>query len=119
MLITNNLYGGVNVTYCPADICKDFLNQVKRNRCTDVRALINDRTLHGKPQLGGGMWYKSLDDLPEDLRTSVMASLAMLKAHTGQNALFPRTEYASTTWRDMGASAVTYWAEKHTYMIEV
>lgn len=119
VLITHDLYGGINVTYCPADICKDFLNQVKRNRCTDVRALINDRTLHGKPQLGNGLWYKSLDDLPEDLRTSVMASLAMLKAHTGQNTLFPRGEYASTTWRDMCASSVTYWAEKHTYMIEV
>jgi len=119
VLITNDLYGGINVTYCPADICKDFLNQVKRNRHTDFRGLVAERTLHGKPQLGSGMWYKSLDDLPEDLRTSVMASLAMLKAHTGQNTLFPRGDHASTTWRDMGASAVTYWAEKHTYMIEV
>lgn len=119
VLITNNLYGGLNVTYCPADICKDFLNQVKRNRCTDVRAFIDDRRLHGKPQLGNGMWYKSLDDLPEDLRTSVMASLVMLKTYTGQNTLFPRGESASTIWRDMGASALTYWAEKQTYMIEV
>lgn len=64
-------------------------------------------------------WYKSLDDLPTELKADLMPSLMMLKVHTGSDDLLPTRDHAIAVWKEAGSMLKHYWADCPMYLIEV
>lgn len=130
VIVINGVCNGVIV----AEINKDYLKRGVEyalsnidcgypfeKQCDDIYKEANVRIserLDGKVT-NSIKWYPSLDAVPDPLRTSVNASLMMLKVHTNSTGSFPETPDNADCWLDIGAGYVEGGGAFPAYLIEV
>lgn len=120
------LLPGICNGFMVAHFNQDFINAVVECSTKErfsgmlLGEVYDKRKKEGLSAFDSCTWYQSLAHVPQELLTSINASLMMLKVHTNSTGSFPdlsQVNYAR--WPDVGAAAVSLYGERDVYMIEI